>query len=145
MAFVYEVVQEKDYDFFESMELQNCWGTDLKDLVPESTTWAYDRSKNAFYVDIGGGMHDVPLIHRLWWDGHIISVEVGGGIEYGDTDVVVWVVNKITIPKAIWEQRDLVCGMINDALSVHCDGEEEEDVDSITVKMESASVEQERE
>lgn len=142
MAFVCEIVQEKDFDFFKSMGLKNCWGTDPKIFLPGRTEWIADRVRNAFLVAIGGGMHDVPLIYDLWWNGYVVRLEVEdfrSGGNRRESFKLVWDVNKILIPKSIWEKRDLIIKMIEEAMAVNQGGIKKANLNSIIVNMGNAT------
>lgn len=143
MAFVYEIVQEKDFDFFNSMGLKNCWGTKPQIFLPGRTEWIVDRVRNAFLVAIGGGMHDVPLIYDLWWNGYVVRLEADDFRSEGnrhDSIKLVWDVNKILIPKSIWEKRDLILKMIEEGMSVNQGGVKKSNLNSIIVNMGNAAV-----
>lgn len=142
MAFVYEIVQEKDYDFFKSMGLKNCWGTKPQIFLPGRSTWTADRVRNAFLVPIGGGMYDVPIYYDLWWNEYVVRLEVEDCRSEGnrrESFRLVWDVYKIYIPKPIWEKRDLIIKMIEEAMLVDQDGVDEENLNSIIVNMSNAT------
>lgn len=143
MAFVYEIVQEKDYDFFKSMGLKNCWGTKPQIFLPGRSEWTADRVQNAFLVAIGGGMHDVPLIYDLWWNGYVVRLEVEDCRSEGDRREsfrLVWDVYKIYVPKPVWEKRDLIIKMIEEAMLVNQGGVKKANLNSIIVNMSNATV-----
>lgn len=75
MAFVFEKVPEKDYKFFKSMGLKNCWGNGSFSLSKD-TKWCADRDRNAYLVRIGGGFNDMPNFHDFWWNGYAIPLPV---------------------------------------------------------------------
>ena len=45
MAFIYEIIPEKYYEFFRSMGLKNCWGSDHLTLSEGDTKWSADQKK----------------------------------------------------------------------------------------------------
>lgn len=142
MAFVYEIVPKRDYEFFQSMGLKNCWGTKSQIFLPGRSDWMADRAQNAFLIAIGGGMHDVPLIYDLWWNGDVVRLEVEDFRSEGnrrESFKLVWDVNKIFIPKSIWEKRDLIIKMIEDAMLVNQGGVKKENLNSIIVNMGNAT------
>ncbi len=142
MAFVYEIIQEKDFDFFESMGLKNCWGTKPQTLLPVRSDWIADRGRNAFLIAIGGGMHDVPLIYDFWWNGYVVRLEVEDFRSEGnrrENFKLVWDVNKILIPKSVWEKRDLILKMIEEAMLVNQGGVKKANLNSIIVNMSNAT------
>lgn len=142
MAFVYEIVQEKDYDFFKSMGLKNCWGTKPLIFLPGRSEWTADRVRNAFLVAIGGGMLDVPNFYDLWWNGYVVRLEVEDFRCEGnrrESFKLVWDVYKIYVPKAVWEKRDLIIKMIEEAMLVNQGGVEKAHLNSIIVNMSNAT------
>ncbi len=52
---------------------------------------------------------------------------------------LVWDVNKILIPKSIWEKRDLIIKMIEEAMSVNQGGVKKANLNSIIVNMNNAT------
>lgn len=142
MAFVYEIVQEKDYDFFKSMGLKNCWGTKPRILLPGLSTWTADKVRNAFLVAIGGGCFDVPNYYDLWWNGYVVRLEAEDCRSEGnrrESFRLVWDVYKIYVPKPVWEKRDLIIKMIEEAMLVNHDGVDKENLNSIAVSMSNAT------
>ncbi|WP_019679467.1 hypothetical protein [Ruminococcus flavefaciens] len=121
MAFIYEVVPEKDHDFFISMGLKNCWGNDTLNLSEGSTKWCADRERNAYIVNIGGGHDDMPYFHDLWWNGTVIRLETlcGGSGNYETGVDMVWFIQKIPVPKELWRYRDEIRDIINEAFSIN--------------------------
>ena len=112
MAFVYEVVPEKDKEFWVSLGIKNCWGIDLLRFATGSV-WCADRERNAYLIGVGGGMHDVPLMSDLWWNGNVIRIEWDDNQNTGNRRLpkglsVVWNIHKIFIPPSIMDQKDTV-------------------------------------
>ncbi|MBQ6035629.1 hypothetical protein [Ruminococcus sp.] len=137
MAFIYEVVPEKDYDFFISMGLKNCWGNDTLTLSKGSTMWCADRKRNAYIVYIGGGHDEMPFFHDFWWNGNVIRMETvcGGKGNYKTGVDIVWYINKIPVPKKIWNFKDEIVDMIKEAFKVNSDWCMKECLKSITVNI----------
>lgn len=138
MAFIYEIVPEKDYEFFRSMGLKNCWGNGSLTLSEGSTKWCADRERNAYVVGIGGGYDDMPHFHDLWWNDHIIRLETisGGNGNYDSGVDIIWFIEKIFVPKSIWEYRDEIVKLIDEGFSVDSDWCQPEYLKSISVKFE---------
>lgn len=87
-------------------------------------------------------MHDVPLIYDLWWNGDVVRLEVEDFQSEGnrrESFKLVWNVNKIFIPKSIWEKRDLIIKMIEDAMLVNQGGVKKENLNTIVVNMSNAT------
>lgn len=116
MAFVYEIVPEKDYAFFDLMHLKNPFGQGYI-YVTKHSHWCADRKRNAFLVPLGGRMHDTPYFIDLWIDGQIVVMEVE---QYGKREngkvIVGWEVVDIIIPSNIWNKRNLIVSIIKEAL-----------------------------
>ena len=88
-------------------------------------------------------MHDVPLIYDLWWNGYVVRLEADDFRSTGnrrESFKLVWDVNKIFIPKSIWEKRDLILKMIEEGMSVDQGGVKKANLNSITVNMGNAAV-----
>lgn len=136
MAFVKEVVPEKDREFWLSMELKNCWGNAPHPLL-KSRTWCADRERNAYLIGIGGGMHDLPLFYDLWWNGIITRVEALEASTGNATTGIhmVWNIIKVPIPEEIWEKRSDVMELIKDAFYVEINIKLKKFVKSITVNI----------
>lgn len=144
MAFVYEVVPEKDKEFWVSLGIKNCWGIDLLRFATGSV-WCADRERNAYLIGVGGGMHDVPLMSDLWWNGNVIRIEWDNNQNTGNRRLpkglsVVWNIHKIFIPPSIMDQKDTVVKMVEEAFSVDCDGAKKENVLSISVIMDNTII-----
>ena len=137
MGFVYEVVPEEDREFFNSMGLKDCWGREGKCLT-KYTEWCADRERNAYLVAIGGGYHEMPHFYDLWWKDHVIRIEAecGGKGNYKVGVDIVWFVNRIPIPKDIWQYKDEIMKMIEEGFLVNRDWCKEKFLKSITVKIE---------
>ena len=135
MGFVYEVVPEEDREFFKSMGLKNCWGTEEK-ILSKYTDWCADRERNAYLIGIGGGLHEMPYFYDFWWNGHIIRMEIseGGNGNYETGVDIIWIIEKLPIPKEIWEYKKEVMGMIEEAFSVNSSGCKKQFLKSISVR-----------
>ena len=120
MAFVYEIVPEKDYEFFKSMQLRDCSGAEKFTLNEKRTKWCADRQRNAFLIDIGGGYGDIPHFHDLWWNGCVtrIITSRGGKGNYKSGIDIIWFVKKMPISQELWIHRLDIYNLIRDGLYV---------------------------
>ena len=137
MGFVYERVPEEDREFFKSMGLKDCWGREGKCLT-KRTKWCADREKNAYLVGIGGGYNgEMPYFYDLWWNSQIIRMEIErgskGNVETGIE--VIWFINRISVPCDIWEYKDKIVEIIEEAFSINRGWCEETELKYITVKI----------
>lgn len=116
MSFVYEIVPEKDYEFFNSMRLPNPVIKGYISIV-KGDCWCADRERNAYIIELGGGMYDMPYFIDLWWNGCIIEMQAE---EYGKRIngkvVVGWRVVDIPIPINYWSKKDLIVSIIKEGL-----------------------------
>lgn len=139
MSFIYEVVPEKDTKFFESMGLKNCWGNSELLFLAGHTKWCADRERNAYLVAMGGGYHgEMPYFYDLWWKGNVVRIEAerGGKGNYEMGIDIIWFINRVPIPEKIWESKDEIMEMIEEAFGINSSWCEEKDLKSITVKIE---------
>ena len=102
-------------------------------------------SKKGLPIHVGGGMHDVPLMSDLWWNGNVIRIEWDDNQNTGNRRLpkglsVVWNIHKIFIPPSIMDQKDTVVKMVEEAFSVDCDGAKKENVLSISVIMDNTII-----
>lgn len=85
----------------------------------------------------------MPNYYDLWWNGYIVRLEAEDFRSEGnrrESFKLVWDVYKIYVPKAVWEKRDLIIKMIEEAMLVNQDGVEEANLNSIIVSMSNATV-----
>ncbi len=136
MAFVFEKVPERDYKFFESMGLKNCWGNSSLSLSAD-TKWCADRERNAYLVRIGGGYNDMPSFHDFWWNGYTIRMEIvrTSTGNYDDGINIIWSIMTLPIPNELWEKQEEILKMLNEAFSIDLGWCEREEVKSISVKI----------
>lgn len=138
MAFIYEIVPEKDYGFFKSMRLKNERNSFNFEFKPGSTGWSADRKQNAYLVRISGGHGEIPLFYDLWWNGDIIRMEVssGGSGDYYCGYKHKWFIENLPIPKKLWNKKDDIISLINEAFSVDYGWKDPDHVISIEVVFE---------
>ena len=116
MAFIYEIVPEKDYSFFDSMHLKNPFGKGFI-YATRHSHWCADRERNAFLIPLGGIMHDTPYFIDLWIDGHIIIMEAEQYGKMMNGNVVVgWDIVDILIPNKAWDKKELIVSIAKEAL-----------------------------
>lgn len=119
MPFVFAKVSDDDREFFESLDLKNCWGNAPFPLTKD-TKWCIDRERNACLVRIGGGYQDMPNFHDFWWNGNTIRLEVISTStgNYEDGLDITWNIVKLPIPETIWDKQNQILEMLYDAFSV---------------------------
>lgn len=134
MAFVYEEVGEENRELWESIGWKD-WG---ESPIPfcSITKWSIDRERQIYMQPIGGYI-DMPDYHDLAYKGIIIRMEVipkGNGTRATGFNKV-WTINRIYIPKSIWEKREAILRAIKEAFSVYRGGTAESRVKSISVEI----------
>ncbi len=118
MDFIYEIVPEKDYDFFNSMHLNNPLRKGYIS-VTKYTKWCADRKDNVFFIPHGGRLSETPYFADLWYDGYNINIElkqygkrINGIVNAG------WEVINIFIPERVWDKKCYIVDLIKKALTV---------------------------
>ena len=137
MAFIYEVIPENDRELVLSMGFKDFTGYRPL-LISSRARWCADRERNAFLKGIGGGMRDIPLFFDLWWNGEVVHIEVndlGSEGNMNDGYDLNWNILKIIIPEFLWNKKDEILDMINEAFSINNAGIETKYVNSINVNI----------
>lgn len=119
MAFVYEIVPEKDYTFFNSMHLKSPLGKGYISLS-KHTKWCADRESNVFFVPLGGRLSDTPFFADLWYDDCATRIELKQyGKRINDNVMVGWNAVNLFIPERIWDKKDYVVCAVKSALTAY--------------------------
>lgn len=113
MAFIYEIIPEKDIDFFKSLGIRDWSGTSTKHLSPGETRWCIDRERNVFLITLGGGCYDGrPYYHALWWDGSEIRISEDLEIVKNEDGAFVRKLIDIVAPQKAYDKKDEMCKLI---------------------------------
>ena len=114
MAFVYEAIKPEDYELAESLGLRDVL---LKPLHTHHFEWCKDTERHLFLVDIGTFRFAPPHYFDFYYKDRIIRLEVESSINRQEDGVrnLVWNVKRISIPKSIWLENDIVMELIKDA------------------------------
>lgn len=119
MAFIYEIVPEKDYAFFNSMHLKSPLGKGYI-CLSKYTKWCADKENNVYLIPHGGGLGDTPHFADLWYDGCIINIEIKQyGKRINGSVMVGWNVINLFIPEKIQNKTNFIVDIIKKALSVY--------------------------
>ncbi len=134
MGFVYEKVGEENRELWESIGWKN-WGKKTIEFC-SITHWVVNKEQKVYMQPIGGFI-DMPDYHDLAYQGKIVRMEVisHGSGSRRDGFHKVWSINKIYIPKSIWNDKDKILQVIKEAFSVYRGGTGEEFINSITVEI----------
>lgn len=134
MGFVYEKVGEENRELWESIGWKD-WGESPIPFCP-ITKWSIDKEQQIYMQPIGGYI-DMPDYHDLAYKGIIIRMEViprGNGTRATGFNKV-WIINRIYIPKSIFEEKEQILEVIKESFSVYRGGTAESRVKSISVKI----------
>lgn len=103
MAFISERIREEDKEYFSSIGF-----TYLVDGEPlEPSWWAIDREKEIILVSRGGVPCETFMGYQLYLSGELIDIEAIEKTEgdWLDRDLKVsWLINKIEVPKELFEK-----------------------------------------
>lgn len=103
MGFVSEEIREQHREYFDSIGF-----TYLVDRKPlEPSWWAIDREREIILVSRGGVPCEIFMGYELYLSGELIEIEAVEKTEgdWLDRDLKVsWLINKIEIPKELFEK-----------------------------------------
>ena len=115
MAFVSQVATEEDRKIFDLSNVRTPWGSPI-----DVFTLTMDRERLAYLARIGEDReppHDEEFV--FWWQGKLAFFEVNMTEEHPPTrNGLVAVFRKLRLIGDLETQRDVVLGMIKEALSV---------------------------
>ena len=134
MAFVYEEIGEENRKLWNSIGFKN-WAEDPMWFF-ESKRWSIDREKREYLVAIGGYI-DMPTYYDFSYDGKIVRMEVSGGGKGNRKEGATfnWKINKMSIPKSIWNQKDEIVQDVIKAFSVFTNAFPPELVKGVSVEV----------
>ena len=117
MAFVYEEIGEENRELWNSIGFKD-WAEDPL-RFSKTKCWAKDKEREEYLVGIGGFI-DMPTYYDFSYEGTIIRMEVfcRGNGNRKDGIFLNWKINRMLIPKSIWNQKDEVVKEIIKAFSV---------------------------
>jgi len=137
MAFVFENIPDKDLEVLKSLKIKDWSGAQLHPFRT-GEKWCVDRERNAFSIALGGGREDMPLYWSFWWNNQETRIEVirrsgGGNIETG------WYIKReivrIPVPQNLFDKRDELMKMIEEAFSIDAGYHKAGTVKSISVEI----------
>ncbi len=103
MAFISERIKEEDKEYFKTIGFT--YLVDRKPLKP--SWWAIDREQEIILVSRGGVPCEKIMGYELYLSGELIEIEAVEKTEgdWFDRDLKVnWLINKIEIPKELFEK-----------------------------------------
>lgn len=136
MGFVYEEVGEENRELWESIGWKD-WGERRPVVFYDSEHWCIDRERHIYMQPIGGYI-DMPDYHDLAYKGRIVRMEIDAEGSSGTRATgfdMFWNIERIYIPKSIWEEREEVLKAIKESFSVYRGGHEEDMTNSISVEI----------
>lgn len=118
MAFVYEEVGLENKELWESIGWKD-WGNNPL-AFSQSRKWCIDREREVYLQSIGGFI-DMPEYHDLSYKGVIVRIEAFA--LSGKTSMIngqrktelIWYVDNIYIPNSLWDMRQEVLKLIEEA------------------------------
>ncbi len=122
MAFVFEKVPEKDWDYFNSF---NIIYNGKHYCADKYTQWAADKEREIYLVWLPCGDLEMPNIYALVWKLNVIFVETEERPTYitkGKKEIreIRWQIERICVPRGIDFKRSEILSAINEAGKSMC-------------------------
>lgn len=137
MAFVYERVGEENRELWESIGWKDWTNNEI--VFFKSREWCIDREREV-YLRGAGQYRDTPYYYDLAYKGRIIRMEVvSWDVDESREEgkIIYWNINRVYIPKSIWEEKDNIIQMIREACSVKEIGNPTKKILEVIVKIQS--------
>lgn len=118
MAFIYEKVQPEDYELFDSIGWYDVF---YHPINRHSYHWCKDVERNLFLLVIGTHRFDPPLYCDFYFKGRIIRLEVEYTVDPCVNGICAfcWNIQRISIPKSIWNDKTEIVSLIKEAFFVN--------------------------
>jgi len=140
MAFVYEVIPEKDKKYLKSLGIKSWSGAQLHPFS-KGEKWCIDRERNAFSIALGGGREDAPLVWSFWWNNQEFRIELyektTGDIKNGYQ--INWNITRIHFPIENFDKQFELLKLIEESFLIDTGYRNIEYVKSISVVIECSS------
>lgn len=119
MGFVYEEVGKQNEELWNSIGWQN-WSGEPKFYIDE-TKWCIDKEREIYLLAIGSFRFETPYYFDMAYKCRIIRMDIWNfSKENGETDPdLVYRIDRMRIPKAIWEDRDEITKSAKEAFMVY--------------------------
>lgn len=122
MAFVFEKVPEKDWNYFNSFNI-NYHGKHF--YADEYTQWAADKEREIYLIWLPCGGLEMPNVYALVWKSNVIFIETEERPTYITKDnkqirEMRWLIERISIPRGIDLKRSEILAAINEAGKSMC-------------------------
>lgn len=110
--------------------------------ISHCVNWTIDRDRNAYLVQLGGGLGEIPESFALVWNDDIISIATKSKFEYGkqgtrETVSVTWNISAIFLPKLLESRRIEIQQLIREALDAYGFLADRKGLESVTVNFAS--------
>ena len=114
MAFVYEEVGKENEALWNEIGWRD-WA-ERKEMFYEKANWLVDKERGVYMLPIGSFRGETPDYFDLAYKNVVVRMEKGDeGRINGLNDAIYYRIDKINIPKSIWEYKDDICECIKES------------------------------
>ena len=114
MAFVYEEVGKENEALWNEIGWRD-WADDPKGFY-EKIHWCADKERGVYMLPIGSFRDETPDYYDMAYKNVVVRMEKGDeGRINGLNDAIYYRIDKINIPKSIWEYKDDICECIKES------------------------------
>lgn len=119
MGFVYEKVGKENEELWNSIGWKN-WSGEPKHYI-DATKWCIDKEREIYLLAIGSFRFETPIYFDMAYKYRIIRMDIRDySKENGETSPqLVYRIDRMRIPKAVWEDRDDIIMSAKEAFTVH--------------------------
>lgn len=115
MSFSYEEVGNENLELLKSLCFKD-W-SEKPIICYAGREWCIDRSIPAYFTPIGSFRGETPDYADLCYKGRMVRMETSEGKTASNS--IIYKINKISIPKSIWDSKDDILRIIVEASKVY--------------------------